>query len=235
MKKLIRLTESDLHIMVNNCVKQILKEHYFDDNDFDEDDYDETVNYKYDKEDEGDMFGMLFGGKEETIKSFINAINRNPNISNWDDKCDYYAAYLFSRIRNGKSNKFFQDIDITLDDIYYLWRTGNEERLKSLYRQEDEYYKDIKPKKQVPITHRDDYIGNKHDSFDFAYQGKDDYDFFKDNNIEMDRNLNVYDNGYKGEASLYAQKNDELGKGRTARNIGTTMRQSKQNFEKNRI
>jgi hypothetical protein len=234
MKKVIRLTESDIHRIVKKSVNRILKEHRWDDNDFNEDDYDETVNYKYDEEDEGDMFGMMFGGKEETIKRFINAINMNPNSSNWDDKCDYYAAYLFRRIRNGKNNKAFQDMDITLDDVYYLWRTGNEERLKSLYKQEDEYYRDIKPKKQLYAAHHDDYIGNRNDSLDFAHQGKDDYDFFKDNNIEMDRNLNIYDNGYKGKASLYAQKNDDLLRGRAARNLGTTMRQSKRNFEKNR-
>lgn len=230
MKKIIRLTESDLHRIVKKSVNRILKEHHWDDKDFDEDDYDETVNYEYDKEDEGDMFGMLFGGKEETIKRFIKAINRNPNSSDWD-KCDYYAAYLFRDIMYGRCKKFFQDIDITLDDIYYLWRTNNEKRLRSIYWQKNEYYEDIKPKKQFPDRiYHDDYIGNRENSVYLAKLGRDKHGFFKDNDIEMDRNLNVYDNGYEGEASLYAQQNDDRG----ARNLGTTMRQSLQNFEKNK-
>lgn len=77
-----------------------------------------------------------------------------------------------------------------------------------------------------------DTLGDRRTSYDFADNGQDDWDYFKDNDIEMDRNLNVYDNGYKGKNSKYAQGDDSDDRTRIARNIGTTMRQSKENYKK---
>lgn len=232
-KNKIRLTESQLHRLIKESVNKLLKEHHWDDNDFDEDDYDETVNYQYDENDEGDMFGMMFGGKEETIKNLRRAVVNNPNVENWNDKESYYAGSLLRMFKSGSNIQALQDMDITEDDIYYLWRTGNEERLKSLYYDEIGNYTVKKTKKPIKITSFDDYAGNRNDSLYFAHTGNDEYNFFKDGNIEMDRNLNVYDNGFKGKASLYAQKDgDEEDRDKAARNLGTTMRQSKQNYNK---
>lgn len=56
----------------------------------------------------------------------------------------------------------------------------------------------------------------------------------KETDSDDDRNLNVYDTGHKGKASLMAQGMGGEQKQKIARNYGSTIRQARNNFEKNK-
>lgn len=221
----IMLTESKLKQIVAESVKRVLNEHYWDDMSFDEENYNKVVNQECD----------FYGKKEDIIRKLKYAITVNPNRENWDDT-DYYAARILYNME--QNEKLYQDMDITEDDIIYLWRMNDEKRLKSIYYDETKKYDVrgyVKKDKNIPYyktNHPSEDFPNH--SYEFAYDGKT-YFPFDDNDIEMDRNLNVYNNSYDGDAAIVAQGGDYDEKQiEAARNYGTTMRRSKENFIKNK-
>lgn len=214
----IKLTESKLRQIVTESVKKVINEHHWDDMDFDEEDYGKIVNHIPNKEDD------FYGGMSDVVRRLKYAVSMDPNSSNWGgDKSSYYAGMIL--LQMDKYEKVFQDMDITPEDIYYLWRKDNEKRLKSIYNINfKEYYKTLTPEKTPTFR---GYLSKNdlEDNGDYALG-------FEPNIMDIDRNLNIYDNGYGGEAAIYAQDDEDKEGQRTARNLSTTMRNTKQNYEK---
>jgi hypothetical protein len=217
----IKLTESKLKQIVTESVKKVINEHHWDDMDFDEEDYGKIVDHIPNKEDD------FYGGMSDVVRRLKYAVSMNPNSCNWDDdKSSYYAGMIL--LQMDKQEKVFQDMDITPEDIYYLWRKDNEKRLKSIYNINfKEYYKALTPEKTPTFRGYQSSKFDLEDNQDYALG-------FNRHNIDIDRNLNIYDNGLSGEAALYAQDDEDKEAQRIARNLSTTMRNTKQNYEKNK-
>lgn len=196
MKKLIRLTESDLHRIVKESVKKTLKEHRWDDPDFNEDDYSELLNYK-DVED----------STKTVARNIVNACIRGSWSQSNLDLATYLAGNLLSVTDKGK--KKLEDMDVTLDDIVYLYKAHNIERLEKIYdafRYGEDEMSLYNSEKQNAKSKYNDYIrtnyGYDDANVDASYGELDKQSI---NDPDFHRNLNIGNSGWGGQASLAAQ------------------------------
>lgn len=117
MKKLIRLTESELHRLVNESVRKILREHDPDDPDYGQyGDYYDAMRYKSDCEHESGLYYWL------------NPSN-NQIVEDGEEEDGYLLFVVIPEFGNGDEYGFH------LTGFYFEFDTGSEKNNRMLEKQ----------------------------------------------------------------------------------------------------
>ena len=170
---------------------------------------------------------MMFGSKEDEIKNTIRMYRLHPNSIDWfwDDngKEYYYAGYIYDILFSNRSprlRKELEDMGINADDIYYLVRTGNDKRLQKIYDTLGSESKELSKKKGWRDMYDfSPYIQNgPARALINATKNGLNGEKISSTHPDIHANMNIYDIGGEGGASLAAQgaygdKQTTLGKG----------------------